>query len=317
MKIQINPGARRMLCLVGAMIVGSLIPVVIPNARVFFDKYAGNFIPLMIMTMLLFSFIDVKFSRKSTGWSHLRILGFIVAFASAAYFGVGALARACDSKYAQDFAVMAFLIGMTPTATAAPVITNLLGRREDYATVSVVLTNLFVAFSLAPLTALVMGRSIEIDTKTLAIKTILLIGIPFSLAMIFRKFSAPATAFIRRNKYFSFYLWMIMLCTVCAQSSSYICSQEHLSIVVLVCIFALAATMCAINFIAGFFLGESHFRRECSQSLGQKNTMLMLWVGIAFFKPIVALGPTFYIICHNIWNSWQLRLADKNASTIK
>lgn len=311
MKIKINPGARRMLCLVSAMILGGSVPVLWRSSGVFFENYAGNFVPFMIMTMLHFSFIDAKFGKSSTGWSHLRILLFMVALASAAYFAVEKLTG--DT----NFAVMAFLIGMSPTANAAPVITNLLKRREDYVTVSVVLTNLFTAFALAPLVAIVIGNTIQIDTTALAWKTILLIGTPFLLAVILRNFAKPAADFVRRWKFLSFYLWMLMLFTVCAQSATYICKQENLSWILLLEIFAISALLCTVNFVGGYFLGEKQFRRECSQSVGQKNTMLMLWVGLAFFNPIVALGPTFYVVCHNLWNSWQLRRADKTATTIR
>lgn len=290
-----------MLCLVSAMILGGSVPVFWRASGTFFDNYAGNFVPAMIMTMLLFAFIDVKFSKESTGWSHLRIPAFMVALAAVAYFVV---LKLTDN---QNFAVMAFLIGMSPTANAAPVITHLLNRREDYVTVSVVLTNLFTAFTLAPMVALVIGNAIEIDTLGLAWKTILLIGSPFLFAVISRKFLPRVTAFIRRWKILSFYLWVLMLFTVCAQSATYIVKQDNLSLTILAEIFAIAVVMCVINFVSGYWLGEKRFRRECSQSVGQKNTMLMLWVGLAFFNPIVALGPTFYIVCHNLWNSWQLR----------
>lgn len=311
MKIRINPGTRRMLCLVGAMALGGGVPALFRPAGAFFENCAGDFVPPMVMLMLLFSFIDVKFSRESTGWSHLRIPLFMVALATCAYFAVGKLTGN------EDFAVMAFLIGMTPTANAAPVITGLLGRREDYATVSVVSTNLFTAVALAPVSALVFGDALEIDTFSLAWKTMMLVGVPFALSVIFRNFMKPVAAFVRRWKFLSFYLWMVMLFTVCAQSSAYVSKQENLSPTLLLEIFALAAALCAVNFAAGYFLGEPRFRRECSQSLGQKNTMLMLWVGLAFFNPVVALGPTFYVVCHNLWNSWQLRHADVNETTIK
>ncbi len=320
MKININPGTRRMLCLVGAMALGGSVPALWSGCRAFFDNetgHAGLVVPPMIMLMLLFSFIDVKFGRESTGWSHLRIPLFMVALASGAYFAVLALTELLTGTPNQNFAVMAFLIGMSPTANAAPVITSLLKRREDYVTLSVVLTNLFAAFALAPLVALVIGSAIEIDTLGLAWKTALLIGSPFALSVIFRNFLPRAAAFVRRWKILSFYLWMVMLFTVCAQSSAYICAQENLSPLILVEIFAISATMCALNFFGGFCLGEPKFRRECSQSIGQKNTMLMLWVGLAFFNPIVALGPTFYVVCHNLWNSWQLRHADRNETTIR
>lgn len=303
-----------MLCLVGAMALGGAVPALWDASREFFDNetgHAGLVVPPMIMLMLLFSFIDVKFGKQSTGWSHLRIPLFMVALATGAYFVVMRLTGD------QNFAVMAFLIGMSPTANAAPVITGLLKRREDYVTLSVVLTNLFAAFALAPLVELVIGGSIEIDTLGMAWKTVLLIGTPFALSVVLRKFFPRAADFVRRWKIFSFYLWMVMLFTVCAQSSAYICRQENLSPTILLEIFGISAAMCALNFFGGFCLGEPKFRRECSQSVGQKNTMLMLWVGLAFFNPIVALGPTFYVVCHNLWNSWQLRHADRNETAIK
>lgn len=299
-----------MICLVIAMVLGGAVPALWRTSGTFFNDYGNDIVPPMIMLMLLFSFIDVRFTRESTGWSHLRIPAAMVAIGCAAYFLVLKITGN------QDFAVMAFLIGLTPTANAAPVITGLLGRREDYVTVSVVLTNLFTAFAIAPITALVLGSVIEIDTAALAWKTILLVGAPFALAMILRRFAVPAAKFIHRWKFLSFYLWMVMLFTVCAQSSTYICAQPDIRPTLLAEVFGLAAAMCAINFLSGFWLGESRFRRECSQSLGQKNTMLMLWIGLAFFNPIVALGPTFYVVCHNLWNSWQLRATDKNLSTV-
>lgn len=309
--LHLNPGARRMLCLVSAMIVGSAIPVIWGAAGTFLHDHGSSIMPPMIMCMLLFAFIDVHFNRESVGWSHVRIPCAMVAVAVVSCF----LIRKFTGN--SDFAAMAFLIGMTPTANAAPVITGLLGRREDYATVSVVSTNLFVAFALAPIAALVLGSEIEFSTTELAAKTMLLVGVPFVVATILRNFAVPAANFVRRVKFLSFYLWMTMLGTICAQSSNYICTHPEIPVSTLAEVFLLAAVMCALNFALGYFLGEKRFRRECSQSLGQKNTMLMLWVAVAFFNPLVALGPTFYVVCHNLWNSWQLRLTDKHETTIK
>ncbi len=302
-----------MACLVSAMFLGSTVPAVCDATRNFFDSDtgpAGEIVPILIMIMLLMSFIDVRINRQSTGWSLIRTLIFMPILATVAYLFINKVTGN------QDYAIMAFLIGMTPTATSAPVITGLLKKRADYVTISTVTTNLYVAFTLAPLTALVIGGDIKINTPALAWKTILLVGSPFLLSVILRSFFPMAADFIRKYKRFSFYLWMVMLFTVCAQSSAYICKQEDLHFTILAEIFLLATIMCVINFGMGFILGWPNFRRECSQALGQKNTMLMLWVGLSFFNPIVAIGPTFYVICHNIWNSWQLRRADKDSTTI-
>ena len=67
-----------------------------------------------------------------------------------------------------------------------------------------------------------------------------------------------------------------------------------------------AALVCAANFAVGRLLGGKKFSREASQALGQKNTTLTIYLALTYASPLIALGPTFYVIWHNLWNSWQL-----------
>ncbi len=50
---------------------------------------------------------------------------------------------------------------------------------------------------------------------------------------------------------------------------------------------------------------------ECSQALGQKNTTLSIYLALTYASPIAALGPTFYVLWHNLWNAWQLYRASE------
>jgi BASS family bile acid:Na+ symporter len=59
-------------------------------------------------------------------------------------------------------------------------------------------------------------------------------------------------------------------------------------------------------------IGGREFPREASQSLGQKNTTFTIYLALAYASPVVALGPTFYVIWHNLWNSWQLHRAPRH-----
>jgi BASS family bile acid:Na+ symporter len=34
-----------------------------------------------------------------------------------------------------------------------------------------------------------------------------------------------------------------------------------------------------------------------------------------YANPLVALGPTFYVLWHNLWNSWQLYRAERCLTT--
>ncbi|MEK7414548.1 MAG: hypothetical protein AAB263_14635, partial [Planctomycetota bacterium] len=52
--------------------------------------------------------------------------------------------------------------------------------------------------------------------------------------------------------------------------------------------------------------------REASQSLGQKNTTLTIWMAATFANPIVALAPTFYVLWHNLVNAAQLAHKGRN-----
>jgi hypothetical protein len=51
---------------------------------------------------------------------------------------------------------------------------------------------------------------------------------------------------------------------------------------------------------------QTKLSREASQSLGQKNTTFTIYLALTFANPLVALGPTCYVLWHSLWNSWQL-----------
>ncbi len=48
------------------------------------------------------------------------------------------------------------------------------------------------------------------------------------------------------------------------------------------------------------------------QGLGQKNTVLAVWMALAYMNPIASVGPAAYIAWQNIVNSWQLMRYHKN-----
>ena len=38
----------------------------------------------------------------------------------------------------------------------------------------------------------------------------------------------------------------------------------------------------------------------------QKNTVLAVWLALAYMNPIASIAPAAYIACQNIVNSWQI-----------
>ena len=44
----------------------------------------------------------------------------------------------------------------------------------------------------------------------------------------------------------------------------------------------------------------------CGQSVGQKNTILAVWMSLNFLNPLASIAPTAYIVWQNLLNSWQI-----------
>ena len=52
----------------------------------------------------------------------------------------------------------------------------------------------------------------------------------------------------------------------------------------------------------------AHFRDKVTggQSLGQKNTVLAIWLALTYLDPIASIAPAAYVAWHNIVNSYQI-----------
>jgi BASS family bile acid:Na+ symporter len=104
-------------------------------------------------------------------------------------------------------------------------------------------------------------------------------------------------------------MWVLALFLITANAAHFLHSHPELPAAVLVKIAATTSLICAANFALGWLIGGRQFHREASQSLGQKNTTMTIYLALAYASPLVALGPTCYVVCHNLWNSWQLHRA--------
>ena len=99
---------------------------------------------------------------------------------------------------------------------------------------------------------------------------------------------------------------MVILVLIAANASYDISSRDGISERVLEQIGAVSLLVCGINFGLGHLLGG-----RTSQALGQKNTTLSIYLALTYASPIAALGPTFYVLWHNLWNAWQLYRASE------
>lgn len=286
-----NPGLSRTAAILLAMILGALLPA----AHVF----AGA-IRWLVMAMLFLVFLQTRFTRTALHRTHAALLIANIGMGFAAW-GIGWWLGG------REVALAAFFAGITPTAIAAPVIVSFLRGRVDYVIAAFMLTNLVITALLPLFLPLVLGRATpDVFVQVLASVT-LVVFVPMAIAAAMRRVHPAAATWPAAMRNVSFGMWVTAIFLISAQTSAFIRAQTDMPHTVLAKIAGVTLALCAANFALGRVLGGRAFAREASQSLGQKNTTYTIYLALTYANPVVALGPTCYVLWHNLWNSWQLR----------
>ena len=196
-----------------------------------------------------------------------------------------------------------------PTATAAAVITSKLGGNMASVTTYTLLANIATAIAVPILFPIVEPHAdISFYDAFIVIfsKVFPLLICPFILASLMRVFTPRIHGWFLSHSGLAFYLWVISLSIVTAQVfSSFINEISDVFTSLLIGFTALIA--CLLQFYLGKTIGGHYDERISSgQSLGQKNTILAIWMAHTYLNPLSAVAPGTYVLWQNIVNSWQL-----------
>jgi BASS family bile acid:Na+ symporter len=246
--------------------------------------------------MLFLGFSGMPLSRLRPEKAHLRLLLAWPLFMVLGWF----LLR----PFGHEAQLSGLLVAATPTATAAPVITGLLGGDVGFVSVAFLGSNLIGAF-LLPLLLSFAGAGQIPSTRPFLAQTLALVLIPLGLSAGVRRLPMARSP-MRRLRRLSFPLWLAALVLASAKTSEFLRSHPETGARTVLAIAGGSAILCALHFLVGRSIGGPDRALEAGQSLGQKNTMLTLWLGLSAFGPVPALGPAFYVLWHNIWNASQM-----------
>lgn len=285
----LNSGFARTAALVAAILIG----VFLPQAHAF--SWA---IRPLIMAMLFIVFLQTKLSREALHRSHAVLLLANIAIGFAGWLAGGFLGR--------DVALAAFFAGITPTATAAPVIISFLRGRVDYVVAAFLLTNIAIAALLPIFLPVVLGQTAPEVFGHVFGSVAVVVFAPMLAGWLVRRIHPRAVEWPARLRTLSFSMWVTALFLITANASAFVRTQVDAPAKVLIQIAAISLLICAANFAIGALIGGREYRREASQSLGQKNTTFTIYMALTYASPLIALGPTCYVLWHNLWNSWQL-----------
>lgn len=268
--------------------------------------------PALIFAQLLLTFCKVEVHElKPKKWH-----GWLLLFQTLSCLVVAALLVCCpmEETYREVFeGAMVCLI--CPTATAAAVITGKLGGSASSLTTYTLLSNLLAAVAV-PLVFPLVEPHAEITFLTAFLKILSkvfpLLLLPFFLAWFLRIYVPRVHQYLLGFRDAAFYLWAVALAIVSGQTvRSLINSDAPVFVEVLIALAGLVT--CCLQFYLGKRIG-GHYKERISggQALGQKNTVLAIWMSYTYLNPLSSVGPGSYVLWQNIINSYQLWKKRKN-----
>lgn len=211
----------------------------------------------------------------------------------------------------EDLALGLFICFFVPTATAAPVITSMLGGNISRVVTYSLTCNLAVA-AIGPVVLAAIGDNAGITfgkSFLLILSQVfpLLLG-PILCAFGLQKVWPKLHTKVANHQSLSFYIWAISLFIIVGSCVSFAIetwTPENTWLMILLAFSALLA--CLLQFYIGRKLGYSIGDPVAgTQSLMQKNTVLAVWLAMTYMHPITSIAPAAYIAWQNIVNSWQL-----------
>jgi BASS family bile acid:Na+ symporter len=126
---------------------------------------------------------------------------------------------------------------------------------------------------------------------------------PLFVALFLKHYVKNVHRWLMEHSGMAFYIWSFALALVMGQTArSLINSDASAWLVALGGLFT-----CVVQFLAGKRIGSAYNDRiSAGQALGQKNTVLAIWMASAYLHPLATIAPGSYVLWQNIINSYQL-----------
>jgi len=251
-----------------------------------------------LMVMLFFAFIGTTFDLKIFKTNHYKILAINILLPISLYLGL--------KSFHPLLAELAFVLTIVPTAAAVPVIAEMMKADIGITTGSLLLTTPIIALLLPFLLSFLLSIGGDISAVNLVLPILAVVFIPMVLSQTIRLALPKLGAQLSKWRFISFPLFLLNIFIACGNASYFI--QQNFAEVggELFWIAGVTVLLCLLNFRVGRFIGRTENPLAYELALGRKNTMIGLWLALTYFSPMVALGPICYIICHNIYNSYQM-----------
>lgn len=208
----------------------------------------------------------------------------------------------------------AFICFICPTAAAVAVVTEKLGGSIGSLTTYTVIANIFTMIIIPSLFPMVeKGADVSFLYMSMMVfrNVTTVLVVPLLLALLSRKFLPRFVDKVKSVKDLGFYMWCFNLTILMGETlRNFLHAPVSGWILALLLIVPLA--VCLVQFAIGKAVGR-HWDASISagQALGQKNTIVGIWLTLTFLNPLAAVAPGAYVVWQNLVNGWQLWYKEK------
>lgn len=269
-----------------------------------------DIMPVVLFTILYVTFCKIQIKEmKPRAW-HFILQGIRIAL-SGLFVLLITLTSDADTKLVLEGV---FICIICPTAAAAPVVTEKLGGSIGSLTIYTIIANVVTSI-IIPLFFPMVEKSADMPflfAVLMVLKNVtLVLVVPLALALISRQVIPSFTTWLAKKKDLGFYLWCINLSIVSGVTVRNIL-QSTVSGTTLFLLLVLPLFVTVAQFAIGKAVGRPFGDSiSAGQALGQKNTVVGIWLTISFLNPLAAVAPGAYVLWQNMVNAWQLWYKEK------
>lgn len=299
-----------------AIVFGSIVYLVFTHIAVLtpFGDYIGPklvmVLPINIFLMLYVTFCKIQMNDLTPRKWHFILQGIRTLLAALSVVA----ANLCTNPTYKLLWEGVFICAICPTAAAAPVIVDKLGGNIASLTVYLLIANGFTSI-IIPLFFPLMEKGADITFAMAAWlvlqRVLMVLIIPLCLALLSRKYLPKFVNWLKTKRNLAFYLWSFNLSIIMGLAMQNIL-HAPVSGWVLTALCIIPLILAVVQFSIGKLVGH-HYGDSigAGQALGQKNTVVGIWLTLSFLNPYAAIAPCVYVIWQNIINAVQLWYKDK------
>lgn len=275
-----------------------------------------DWLPIGLFSILYVTFCKIKISEIRPRKWHLVIQLIRVTLASLMVFLITKFGNNPDIKLILEGMFICFIC---PTASAVVVIAEKLGGSIGSLTMFTFIANA-VTMVIIPLFFPMVEREANITFLTASMMLLrnvfTVLVVPLALAMLSRKYIPAVVSKLNTYKNLGFYIWCVNLAIVTGLTMQNI-AHSTVSGWILFGLLITPLFVCIIQFTIGKAVGRIWGDSiSAGQALGQKNTVVGIWLTLTFLNPLAAVAPGAYVLWQNLVNGWQLWYKEKHGNLI-